>query len=122
MIAIKIKRYKLKDGTTEEELIAFGAKEGGSYKYYLNKFIRVNYPKGRFGFDFSINIGFNEDISDWNDYDNVLVMDEDFCQPYTAFYGDNYGKEIKNFYVIEECIRQYNEYMDSIPFLIQIKG
>jgi hypothetical protein len=28
---MKIKRYKLKDGVTKEELIAFGAKEGGSF-------------------------------------------------------------------------------------------
>lgn len=125
---MKIKRYKLKDGVTKEELIAFGAKEGGSFAVkgatlLLHKFCCCHFKdsKGRFSFEFTIYIGFKNDISDWNDFDNVLILDDDFGQPYTPFYGENFGKEIKNFPVLEECIRQYNEYMDSIPFLVQIK-
>lgn len=122
---MKIKRYKLKDGVTKEELISLGAKEGGSWigksiKLFIGKFCCFKDKKQRINFEFSIDIGFKDNISDWNDFDNVIILDEDFLQPYTPFYGKNFGKEVKNFPVLEECIRLYNEYMDSLSFLEEV--
>lgn len=80
---MKIKRYKLKDGVTKEELISLGAKEGGSWigksiKLFIGKFCCFKDKKQRINFEFSIDIGFKDNISDWNDFDNVIILDEDF--------------------------------------------
>ena len=120
---MKAKSYKLKYTPTEEQLIKeFRAKNGGCWinkksNLYISKFFR--HPK--YHFEFSINICFKEDISDWNDFDNVLVLDEDFLQPYTPFYGNNYKKEISNHPCLEHCIEKYNEFMDSFDFLCEVK-
>ena len=118
---MKAKSYKLKYTPTEEQLIEAGAKRGGIWinkesVFYIAKFFR--HPK--YNFEFSINICFKEDISDWNDFDNVLVLDEDFIQTYTPFYGKNYKKEISNHPCLEYCIEKYNEFMDSFDFLCEV--
>lgn len=119
---MKIERYKLRDGVTREELLENGFKEGGTW---INKdaklFLSRDFEDKKAGIEFSINIAFGSDISDWNDFDNVLVLDEDFCQPYTPFYGDDYGKEIKNFPTLESVIQIYNEFMNSLCFLVECK-
>ena len=118
---MKAKSYKLKYTPTEEQLIESGARSGGSWideesKMYISKsFILPEYD-----FEFSIDICFKADISDWNDFDNVLVLDEDFGQPYTPFYRDNYKKEISNFPCLEYCIEKYNEFMGSFDFLCEV--
>ena len=119
---MKAKSYKLKYTPTEGQLIDARAKLGGVWinkesVFYIAKFFR--HPK--YNFEFSINICFKEDISDWNDFDNVLVLDEDFMQPYTPFYGKNYKKEISNHPCLEYCIEKYNEFMDSFDFLCEVK-
>ena len=115
---MKAKSYKLKYTPTEEQLIKAGARRGGIWineesVFYITKCFRL--PK--YDFEFSISIYFKDDIGDWNDFDNVLVLDEDFLQPYTPFYGKNYKKEISNHPCLEYCIEKYNEFMDSIDFL-----
>ena len=47
-------------------------------------------------------------------------MDEDFGQPYTPFYGDNYGKDIDNFPVLEMVIAKYNRFMSSLGIFEEI--
>ena len=119
---MKAKSYKLKYTPTEEQLIKeLSARSGGSWidknsKLYISKFFEL--PE--YDFEFSIDICFKEDISDWNDFDNVLVLDEDFGQPYTPFYGKNYKKEISNHPCLEYCIEKYNEFMDSFDFLCEV--
>ena len=119
---MKIKRYKIKNGTTAEDIKVAGGREGGTWinkesKFFISKCFEYKPTQ----FEFSIGIAFKEDLSDWNDFDNVLVLDEDFCQPYTPFYGDNFVKDITNFPTLENCIEQYNRFMDSLPFLIENK-
>lgn len=65
-------------------------------------------------FEFSIGIAFKDNIHDWNDFDNILVLDEDFGQSYTPFYGDMFGKDVYNFPTLEFVIEKYNEYMNSL--------
>ena len=118
---MKAKSYKLKYTPTEEQLIDAHAKLGGIWinkesVFCISKFFRL--PK--YDFEFSIDICFKEDISDWNDFDNVLVLDEDFGQPYIPFYGENYKKEISSFPCLEYCIEKYNEFMDSFDFLCEV--
>ena len=67
-------------------------------------------------YEISIIIAFDSsDLESWNDFDNVLVLDEDFCQPYTPFYGDNYKKEVSDFPFLEWVISEYNALFDSLP-------
>lgn len=70
----------------------------------------------------TLNVVFPEDLSQWNDYDYILVMDEDFGQPYTPFYNQ-YNEKIdereKPFLGL--VIRAYNEIMESLPYLEEIK-
>ena len=117
---MKAKSYKLKYTPTEEQLIDAHAKLGGIWidknsKLYISKFFEL--PE--YDFEFSIDICFKEDLSDWNDFDNVLVLDDDFGQPYTPFYT-NYKKEVSNHPCLEYCIEKYNEFMDSFDFLYEV--
>ena len=118
---MKIKRYKLKDSVTKEDLIALKFRSGGSW---INKdaelFLSRCFECGEYDFEYSIGIAFSSDINSWNDFDNVLVMDEDYAQPYTPFYGDNYGKDIDNFPVLEMVIAKYNRFMSSLGIFEEI--
>ena len=118
---MKAESYKLKYTPTEEQLIKAGAKCGGSW---IDKSSKLHISKSfilpEYDFEFSIDICFKPDISDWNDFDNVLVLDEDFLQPYTPFYGNNYKKEVSNFPCLEYCIEKYNKFMDGFDFLCEV--
>lgn len=119
---MRIKRYSIRDGTTIEDIKAAGGRDGGTWinkesKLFISKYCEYKPTQ----FEFSIGIAFKDNLADWNDFDNVLVLDEDFCQPYTPFYGENFGKDITNFPTLENCIEQYNQFMDSLPFLIEDK-
>lgn len=117
---MKIKRFKLKDNVTRDDLIALGFRNGGSWikkdaKLFLDKCIEYDGY-----FEYSIGIAFSSDINDWNDFDNVLVMDEDFGQPYTPFYGENYGKDIDDFPALEDVILKYNVFMSGLGIFEEI--
>lgn len=118
---MKIKRYKLKDGTTKQDLINFGARKGG---IWINKdsILFISKCFSYKGLEFDIDIAFTENLCDWNDFDNILVLDDDFCQPYTPFYGENYGKDIQGFEYLEAVIERYNNYLDSLPFLEEVNN
>jgi hypothetical protein len=118
---MKIKRFKLKDNITREDLIALGFRNGGSWiKKDAELFLERCFEYKNTHFEFSVGIAFSSDINDWNDFDNVLVMDEDFGQPYTPFYGDNYGKDIHGFPTLENTILKYNEFMSGLGILEEV--
>ena len=119
---MRIKRFKLKDNITKEELISLGFKSGGSWiKKDAELFLSKYFYYKEAHFEYSIGIAFSHDINDWNDFDNVLILDEDFCQPYTPFYGDNYGEEIKDFPALENVIFKYNEFMSGLGIFEELK-
>jgi len=113
-----IKHYKLKEDITRDDLFKDGCEEGGSWIvedgiYYISKPL-VD--------EISLNIAFSDDLSKWNDFDNVLVLDEDFGQPYMPFY--QYAKTRieggKPFMFLSRVITAYNKAMDSLPFLDEL--
>ena len=118
---MKIKRFKLKDNVTRDDLIALGFRNGGSWiKKDAELFLSRCFEYKETEFEYSISIAFSSDINDWNDFDNVLVLDEDFCQPYIPFYGDNYGKDITDFPTLENIIFKYNEFMSGLGIFEEI--
>ena len=68
----------------------------------------------------SINIAFPEDLKEWNDFDYILVLDEDFGQPYGPFYHFMEGKIQEPWPVLIEVINAYNEFMTSFDWLEEI--
>lgn len=128
---MKIKRYKLKPNITKEQLEKYGYKDGGSWvfkgcKHFISKYFHINYlykyaknKTRKCSFNFSVDIGFTDDINNWNDCDNVIVLDEDFLQPYTPFYA-NFENDVTNFPCLEKTVETYNDYMDSLDFLEEV--
>ena len=118
---MKIKRFKLKDNVTRDDLIALGFRNGGSWiKKDTELFLSRCFEYKETEFEYSISIAFSSDINDWNDFDNVLVLDEDFCQPYAPFYEYNYGEDITDFPTLENTIFKYNEFMSSLGIFEEI--
>ena len=120
---MKAKSYKLKYIPTKEQLIKLGARPGGAWinqdsDLYLS--IIREFPDSCG--DFIICIGFpdfEKGLVEWDDFNFVLVLDDDFGQPYTPFYGKNYKKDIQNFPCLEFVIEAYNEFMDGFDFLCE---
>lgn len=115
---MKIKRYKLKENVTKDSLIALGFKNGGYWvskdaELYLMKHLDI-------GWGLSFNIVIPEEIKEWDDFEHVLVVDEVYGQPYTPFYGDNFGKDITDFPFLEQVIREYNKFMDGLGIFEEI--
>ena len=98
----KIKRFKLKEGRqTKEDLDRHGFRDGGKWiikdaKRFFSKTIRKEDKNYHQDYEISFNIAFGEDLSTFNDFDNVLILDEEFGQPYTPFY-DYLNGEIEDF-------------------------
>ena len=120
---MKAKSYRLKYIPTKERLIELGARPGGTW---INKdsdlYISVVREFPDSCGDFIIYIGFpdfEEGLVEWDDFNFVLVLDDDFGQPYTPFYGKNYKKDIQNFPCLECVIEAYNKFMDSFDFLCE---
>lgn len=128
---MKIKRYKLKPNITKEQLEKYEYKDGGSWifkgcKHFISKYFHINYlckytenKVRKCSFEFSVDIGFTDDINNWNDYDNIIVLDEDFCQPYTPFYTE-FENDVTDFPCLEKTVETYNDYMDSLDFLEEV--
>lgn len=118
---MKIKRFKVKNNITKQELISLGFKSGGSFvKEDAELYLSKSFYNKKTDFEYSIDIVFSSDINNWNDFDNVLIIDENFCQPYTPFYGNNYGKDINDFPVLEMVINKYNQFMSSLGIFEEI--
>lgn len=113
----KITRFRVKPGSVMPK----NAREGGSWikpgaTHFISKI--VSWPDG--SGSFSINIAFCNGLDGWNDFDNVLVLDDDFGQPYTPFYHTEY-KLCNAFPCLQYVIDTYNNYMKSMPFLEAVK-
>lgn len=126
---MKVKRFALRPGTTKEILLANGFEEdGGTWitknaKLFKGKTFEFHACNGKGDVrscgEFYIGIAFTDDIEKWSDIDNVTILDEDFGQPHIPFYH-HFDKEVKGFYVLEDVIQQYNDYMASLPFLMEV--
>ena len=109
-IEMKINRYKIKFDTTINEILNNGFEYSVNYKC-LTKFITLKNSIVLY-----IRIPLSE-IYAFDDINNVDVLDDDFCQPYTPFYN-NYDKDInvENKFLID-VVKRYNEEMNKITFL-----
>lgn len=122
---MKINRYKLRDDITKEYLEDLPYYKKGE-AIWIAKDLVGYIPKCIMYKDLEVDvdIGFKEDIHDWNDFDNIIALDDDFGQLYTPFYKEEYfdkGEEITNFHYLEEFVKRYNKYMDSLPFLERVR-
>lgn len=109
-----VNRYRVKDGASIEELMSSGFELGYSFvnkNAYCCKHKLFHYKY----LEFSIYASFPKDLTQFDDFDYVLVLDEDFAQPYTPFYN-SFGEYTKQEYVVA-VIEAYNNFMDSIPIL-----
>ena len=120
---MKINRYKLRDNIKKSDLQKYNVRSGGSWIISdAHKFIDRIFTIGskRDSCELSLNIAFKKNIYDWNDFDNILVLDERFCQPYTPFYQFLDG-EIDSFPFLDKVIQKYNEIMNSIDLFEKIE-
>ena len=111
-----IKRFKIKPGTTMEDLRRAGVKPGKAA--FIREDCTMLIWKELPGVsDITVNIGFPEDLSTWNDLNCVDVIDEDFGQPYIPFYTylDNPDKNKSEF--VQKVVRGYNAFLSLLPFL-----
>ena len=68
------------------------------------------------GHDITLNIGFPEDLTKCNDFDYILVLDEEFGQPDGPFYH-YMNNEIEPFPGLLEVVHAYNEEMSKLEYL-----
>ena len=125
-MGLRIKRFKLKEGRpTKEDFERYGFREGGSWiikdaKWFCDKIISKEDKHYYRDYETSFSMAFQDDPSKFNDFDNVLVLDEEFGQPCTPFYGYLNG-ETEPFPFLAWVISEYNEWMSSFDFLEEVK-
>lgn len=115
---LQINRYKLKDpNTAESEIMKYNIRNGGGFiSQDTTVFLFAPLYK-----EITLNIGFPRDLSVWNDLDHIIVLDEDFGQPYTPFYKYLNGEEVNNTSpFLQRVIIAYNETMNKYSFLEKI--
>lgn len=111
-----INRYRLKEGITMRDILAelkrkgISCNNGGLWVQNNAKYICFKPLID----EVEVNIAFPEDLSEWNDFDYVLVMDDSFGQPYTPFYSD------KLFPYVLNVIGHYNKFMNGLSFLEKV--
>ena len=107
----EIKKYGLKENITEEDLKKCGftySIDGSIKKITTPRYFYFKYLIDEI--ELFVEIGINEDGTfTFDDFDTVMVLDDDFCQPYTPFY-----KEDADFPFSNSVIIKYNEAMDEL--------
>lgn len=102
--------YKLKESITEEDLFSLGFKDASWNSNYKNQDVVGKTINLHDSIDLSIYIKTNP--MEFDDFEDTLLLDFDFGQPYTPFYGDNYKKKIGDFDFLQKVISRYNQAMD----------
>ena len=115
-----VNRYKLKPGVTMDDILSdLSAKKlpVGTHGTYISKDAKYSTFKGLTD-DISVSIAFPEDLTAWDDFDHVLVMDDECCQPYGPFYNI----EEKQFAYALNVVGNYNKFMNTLSFLERVDG
>lgn len=106
----KANSYKLKNNVTERDLLDLGFKKG-SWRGCDKGLDVVSKMVNLYGsIDLSIFVKTNP-VS-FDDFNDTEVIDFDFGQPYTPFYGKNYKKDVVDFEFLEAVVDRYNQAMD----------
>lgn len=117
-----INDYKIKDGITMEDIKAEILEKhlpwNGASTYIHKDAVHSTFRV--LTQDISVNIAFPQDLSTWDSYEHVLVMDENFGQPYYPFYTAD-ENESKRFPFVLNIIGLYNKFMDSLSFLERVE-
>lgn len=108
----KINTYKLKDGIVVEDLEKLGFKEGSWLSEY--KDIECMSKSMLIHDDIRLYMIIRTNPIGFNDFEDTLVLDDDFAQPYTPFYGNNYKNNVEGFPFLEKVIDRYNNVMTLI--------
>lgn len=108
-MAEKIKRFRLKPDADISSV------PESKYLSYIHKDCVRGFFKS-LGYGITLDIGFPEDLSKWDDFDYVLVLDEDFGQPYGPFYH-YMGNKISAFPALLEIVNAYNREMSKLEYL-----
>ena len=116
-IWIKMARFRMRPGISVSNVKCIS--EGGSWIH--RDAIRFMSIPLHDKYEINLNIGFPEDLSKWDDFNYILVSDEDFGQPYVPFYAYMDGTWKKKSSILTQIIQKYNEEMRALPFLEEIK-
>lgn len=108
----RAKSFKLKKDVTKKTLINLGFRHGNWQKEYKGvECLSKHFNLFR---DIDLHVVVKTKEMEFDDFDDTLVLDDAFGQPYTPFYGDNYKKEVCDFEFLEKVIDRYNEIMENI--------
>lgn len=116
-----VNKYKIKDGTTAEDIkseLKLKHLPISEYGKYISKDSVFSTCKNLIK-DIEVCIAFPEDLSKWDSFDHVLVMDDSFGQPYDPFYLAD-EDENRRFPFVLNVIGLYNKFMNSLEFLERI--
>lgn len=123
----KMKRYELSDYflslTTGEQIALLtdtGFKKGFwresenlSHYWMTYYFCFFNSKKERFSYEFSFDVAIDiYDLKSWNDFDNLEVIDDDFGQPYYAFFRAQDSGH--SFPFLDMIIKKYENQMSKL--------
>lgn len=123
MKIIKPPRYEINPFVTGAQLIEAGFKKGywlasSEQDYVEDHWYSKNYmleTKGEIGMTIAIDI---TRLNEWNDFDGIEVIDEDFGQPYQPFYEyrEKHGKHLiaGQFPFLERVYKTYGKKMDNL--------
>lgn len=115
-------KYRIKDNITKEDIIKelkekrLPLSENGTY---ISKDAKFN-TFTTLADDIEVCVAFPEDLSTWDSYEHVLVLDDSICQPYMPFYIANENPN-KAFTFVLNVIGSYNKFMDSLSFLERVQ-
>lgn len=120
MDSTHIKRFRMKPGL-EKWWLKNVPIEGEASWIHPKATRFISYRLDINGLEIDVDIGFPENLSEWDDFEYIIVMDDDFCQPYGPFYTklDNPDWEGNDFLSI--LIEEYNNLLSNLPFLEEIK-
>ena len=73
---MRAKSYRLKYPPTEEQLKELGFESGGTWVTQDAKLFKAEYYTFPYSdYEFSVTIAFGRDTEEWNDFDNVMVLE-----------------------------------------------
>ena len=102
------KNFSLSDDISIDKLIDAGFKLGGwikdveGPKYYICKNLIGD-------IEIQLEISVKDNYYEFDDFKNIYVIDDNFCQPYIPFYTSDYG-----FAFLNDVIDKYNDFMDNL--------
>ena len=108
---MKVKRYKLKKNVTWDDICKLPRiQDGGEYiENTAKKMFWVELFK-----NIDLCVSFPENLSTWDDFNFICIIDDDWGQPYTPFYNHLNDPGRKPFPCVESVINNYNKFMDEL--------